>query len=179
MIRYFIIFLIFGNIYPQNKNNDHSPIFDSLFYKSLNKYDLKLILIENEDKVFEKYIDLNIINESIQLITPKYDRFSENNSGFLLPIKNYYSSLYIDSGFTEWINASTYVMKNNEIYSSGFFNSSLDKFSYFNSKKGFMDIDNYFKDPWDQRSADDYLRYIHSPPILNHSEINTIYDTSR
>ena len=24
--------------------------------------------------------------------------------------------------------------------------------------------------------ADDYIRYIHMPPVINHSEINTIYD---
>ena len=77
------------------------------------------------------------------------------------------------------IKASKYISNNNDFYSSGFFNSSLDKFTYYNSRKGFLDTDNYFKDPWDQRSLDDYIRYIHMPPVINHSEINTIYDRNR
>ena len=77
------------------------------------------------------------------------------------------------------ILSSKYISNNNDFYSSGFFNSSLDKFTYYNTRKGFLDTDNYFKDPWDQRSLDDYIRYIHMPPVINHSEINTIYDRNK
>ena len=71
------------------------------------------------------------------------------------------TSLYLDAGLHGWVKASKYISNNNDFYSSGFFNSSLDKFTYYNSRKGFLDTDNYFKDPWDQRSLDDYIRYIH------------------
>ena len=73
-----------------------------------------------------------------------------------------------------WLLESKY-----DLLKTPFFNSSLDKFTYYNSRKGFLDTDNYFKDPWDQRSLDDYIRYIHMPPVINHSEINTIYDRNR
>ena len=82
----------------------------------------------------------------------------------------------------DWINATKWLLTNNETYSIGFFNSSLDKFTYHNSRKGFVDTDNYFKDPWNQRSIDDYIIYMHKPPTMTdvHSlEVDTIYDRNR
>ncbi|MFL2511367.1 MAG: hypothetical protein ACJ0RN_03640 [Candidatus Neomarinimicrobiota bacterium] len=176
MIKYFIIFLFIGIIYSQNEKNDYSPTFDFLSNEDFKNFDLKLILSEGENEIFEKYFHLSVISELIQIKAPKYDK--KNNSGFLLPISNY-SSIYINYNLSKWIDASTYMTKNSDIYSSGFFNSSPEKFSYYNSRKGFMDIDNYFKDPWDQRATDDYIRYLHTPPTLSHTEINTIYDRDR
>ena len=68
------------------------------------------------------------------------------------------------------------------VYSSGFFNTSFEKFTYYNSRKGFVDTDNYFKDPWNQRDINDYIRYMHMPPtmtIMHPMEANTIYDPNR
>ena len=60
--------------------------------------------------------------------------------------------------------------------------SSFEKFTYYNSRKGFVDTDNYFKDPWNQRDINDYIRYMHMPPtmtIMHPMEANTIYDPNR
>ena len=55
-------------------------------------------------------------------------------------------------------------------------------FEIYNSRKGFVDTDNYFKDPWNQRDINDYIRYMHMPPtmtIMHPMEANTIYDPNR
>ena len=102
----------------------------------------------------------------------------KNNVGMLLPV-NTSSSLYLDAGIQGWIEANKYVQENNDSYSVGFFGSTGEKFSYYNSRKGYIDTDNYFKDSWDKRSTDDYIRYMHISPYMPDSEQNTIYDPNR
>ena len=115
----------------------------------------------------------------MKLNAPIYDRFArKNNIGMLLPV-NTSSSLYLDAGIEGWIEANKYIQQNNDSYSIGFFGSAEEKFSYYNSRKGYVDTDNYFKDSWDKRSTDDYIRYMHMSPYMRHSEINTIYDPNR
>ena len=132
-----------------------------------------------KNSTLKKFFELSIINESFQLNAPVYDRFAKkNNIGILVPL-NTSSSIYLDAGIEGWMEASKYISNNNSMYSTGFFNSSIEKFSYYNTRKTFLDTDNYFKDPWNQRGVDDYIRYLHTPPTLKHSEINTIYDRNR
>ena len=56
------------------------------------------------------------------------------------------------------------------------------KFLKFSKTKKLRYTDNYFKDPWNQRDINDYIRYMHMPPtmtIMHPMEANTIYDPNR
>ena len=177
MIKYFIILIITSSLISQEK--DFSSKIEPLLVEELSDLELMLIADINTNSTLKKFFELNVINESIQLNAPIYDRFAmKNNIGMLLPL-NTSSSIYLDAGIEGWMEANKYISNNNSMYSRGFFNSSTDKFSYYNTRKTFIDTDNYFKDPWDQRSIDDYIRYLHTSPSLKHSEINTIYDRNR
>ena len=177
MIKYFIILIITSGLISQEK--DFSSNIEPLMVEELSDLELMLIADINTNSTLKKFFELNVINESIQLNAPIYDRFDmKNNTGMLLPI-NTSSSIYLDAGIEGWMEANKYISNNNSMYSRGFFNSSTDKFSYYNTRKTFIDTDNYFKDPWDQRAMDDYIRYLHTSPSLKHSEINTIYDRNR
>ena len=52
----------------------------------------------------------------------------------LLPV-NTSSSIYLDAGIQGWMEVNKYISNNNSMYSRGFFNSSTDKFSIFNTSK--------------------------------------------
>ena len=155
MIRLILSLLFFVSLYGQDVSDNISDNIQPLLVEELSDLELMLIANINTNETLETFFKLDVINESIKINAPEYNRFARKNK------------------------ASKYISNNNDFYSSGFFNSSLDKFTYYNSRKGFLDTDNYFKDPWDQRSLDDYIRYIHMPPVINHSEINTIYDRNR
>jgi len=177
MIKYLIMLIITSGLISQEK--DFSSNIEPLLVEELSDLELMLIADINTNSTLKKFFELNVINESIQLNAPIYDRFAmKNNIGMLLPL-NTSSSIYIDAGIEGWMKANKYISNNNSMYSRGFFNSSTDKFSYYNTRKTFIDTDNYFKDPWDQRAIDDYIRYLHTSPSLKHSEINTIYDRNR
>ena len=177
MIKYFIMLIITIGLISQEK--DFSSNIEPLLVEELSDLELMLIADINTNSTLKKFFELNVINESIQLNAPIYDRFAmKNNIGKLLPL-NTSSSIYLDAGIEGWMEANKYISNNNSMYSRGFFNSSTDKFSYYNTRKTFIDTDNYFKDPWDQRAIDDYIRYLHTSPSLKHSEINTIYDRNR
>lgn len=177
MIKYFIMLIITSGLISQEK--DFSSDIEPLLVEELSDLELMLIADINTNSTLKKFFELNVINESIQLNAPIYDRFAmKNNIGMLLPL-NTSSSIYLDAGIEGWMEANKYISNNNSMYSRGFFNSSTDKFSYYNTRKTFIDTDNYFKDPWDQRAIDDYIRYLHTSPSLKHSEINTIYDRNR
>ena len=177
MIKYFIILIITSGLISQEK--DFSSNIEPLLVEELSDLELMLIADINTNSTLKKFFELNVINESIQLNAPIYDRFAmKNNIGMLLPL-NTSSSIYLDAGIEGWMEANKYISNNNSMYSRGFFNSSTDKFLYYNTRKTFIDTDNYFKDPWDQRAIDDYIRYLHTSPSLKHSEINTIYDRNR
>jgi hypothetical protein len=162
-----------------SQEKDFSSNIEPLLVEELSDLELMLIADINTNSTLKKFFELNVINESIQLNAPIYDRFAmKNNIGMLLPL-NTSSSIYLDAGIEGWMEANKYISNNNSMYSRGFFNSSTDKFSYYNTRKTFIDTDNYFKDPWDQRTIDNYIRYLHTSPSLKHSEINTIYDRNR
>jgi hypothetical protein len=162
-----------------SQEKDFSSNIEPLLVEELSDLELMLIADINTNSTLKKFFELNVINESIQLNAPIYNRFAmKNNIGMLLPL-NTSSSIYLDAGIEGWMEANKYISNNNSMYSRGFFNSSTDKFSYYNTRKTFIDTDNYFKDPWDQRAIDDYIRYLHTSPSLKHSEINTIYDRNR
>lgn len=177
MIKYLIMLIITSGLISQEK--DFSSNIEPLLVEELSDLELMLIADINTNSTLKKFFELNVINESIQLNAPIYDRFAmKNNIGMLLPV-NTSSSIYLDAGIEGWMEANKYISNNNSMYSKGFFNSSTDKFSFYNTRKTFIDTDNYFKDPWDQRAIDDYIRYLHTSPSLKHSEINTIYDRNR
>ena len=179
MIKLILSLLLFVGLYGQDASDDISDNIQPLLVEELSDLELMLIANINTNETLETFFKLDVINESIKLNAPEYDRFAQkNNTGMFFPV-NTSTSLYLDAGLPGWVEASKYISSNNDSYSSGFFNSSLDKFTYYNSRKGFFDTDNYFKDPWDQRSLDDYIRYIHMSPVINHSEINTIYDRNK
>ena len=179
MINLILCLLFFVSLYGQDASDNISDNIQPLLVEELSDLELMLIANINTNETLETFFKLDVINESIKLNAPEYNRFAQkNNTGTYFPVNNS-TSLYLDAGLPGWVEASKYISSNNDSYSSGFFNSSLDKFTYYNSRKGFLDTDNYFKDPWEQRSLDDYIRYIHMPPMINHSEINTIYDRNR
>ena len=172
MIKLILSLLLFVGLYGQDASDDISDNIQPLLVEELSDLELMLIANINTNETLETFFKLDVINESIKLNAPEYDRFAQkNNTGMFFPV-NTSTSLYLDAGLPGWVEASKYISSNNDSYSSGFFNSSLDKFTYYNSRKGFFDTDNYFKDPWDQRSLDDYIRYIHMPPVMNLSLIH-------
>lgn len=151
----------------------------ALLPEEMTELELMLIADINTNETLSKFLKLTVISNSLKLNAPQYDRFAKkNNVGMLLPV-NTSSSLYLDAGIQGWIEASKYVEQNNDNYSVGFFGSTGEKFSYYNSRKGYVDVDNYFKDSWDKRSTDDYIRYMHISPYMPDSEQNTIYDPNR
>jgi len=151
----------------------------ALLPEEMTELELMLIADINTNETLSKFLKLTVISNSLKLNAPQYDRFAKkNNVGMLLPV-NTSSSLYLDAGIQGWIEASKYVQQNNDNYSVGFFGSTGEKFSYYNSRKGYVDVDNYFKDSWDKRSTDDYIRYMHISPYMPDSEQNTIYDPNR
>ena len=143
--------------------------------------DLELMLVAdiNTNDTLSEFLKLDVVSNSLKLNAPTYDRFArKNNVGMLLPI-NTSSSLYLDAGIEGWMEANKYIQENNDNYSVGFFSSTGEKFTYYNSRKGYIDVDNYFKDAWDQRDINDYIRYMHVPPYIPDTEQNTIYDPNR
>ena len=179
MIKLILSLLFLTSLYGQDTSDNISENIQPLLVEELSDLELMLIANINTNETLKNFFKLDVINKSIKLNDAEYNRFAQkNNTGMFFPV-NTSTSLYLDAGLPGWVEASKYISINNDSYSSGFFNSSLDKFTYYNSRKGFLDSDNYFKDPWDQRSLDDYIRYIHMPPMINHSEINTIYDRNR
>lgn len=179
MIKYLIMIIFMSSLFSQEENKEVSSSIEPLMLEELSELELMLIADINTNSTLKQFFELDIINESIQLNAPVYDRFAiKNNLGILLPV-NISSSIYLDAGIEGWMEASKYISNNNSMYSKGFFNSTAEKFSYYNTRKTFIDTDNYFRDSWDQRAIDDYIRHLHTPPFLNHSEINTIYDRNR
>ena len=151
MIRLILSLLFFVSLYGQDVSDNISDNIQPLLVEELSDLELMLIANINTNETLETFFKLDVVNESIKLNAPEYNRFArKNNTGMFFPV-NTSTSLYLDAGLPGWVEASKYISNNNDFYSSGFFNSSLDKFTYYNSRKGFLDTDNYFKDPWDQR----------------------------
>ena len=187
MIRYISLLFIFSVLFAQDftsKDVEKDPInIESILSEKMTDLESMLIADINRNTVLEKYIRLIIISESLELLdAPSYDRFAfKNNRGFYFPVGRS-TTLYMDNGIQGWTEASKWLLMNNETYSTGFFNTSFEKFTYYNSRKGVVDTDNHFKDPWNQRDINDYIRYMHIPPTMNNvhpTEANTIYDRNR
>ncbi|MGY8809206.1 MAG: hypothetical protein ACKVLG_04595 [Fidelibacterota bacterium] len=179
MSRYIIMLLISSILIGQDDIEKKNLSIPALLPEEMTELELMLIADINTNETLSKFLKLTVISNSLKLNAPQYDRFAKkNNVGMLLPV-NTSSSLYLDAGIQGWIEASKYVQQNNDNYSVGFFGSTGEKFSYYNSRKGYVDVDNYFKDSWDKRSTDDYIRYMHISPYMPDSEQNTIYDPNR
>ena len=179
MNKYFIILFITSFLIAQDKIEKKDFSIPPLLQDEMTDLELMLIANINTNEILSEFLKLNVISNSMKLNAPTYDRFArKNNIGMLLPV-NTSSSIYLDAGIEGWIEASRYIQQNDDSYSVGFFGSAGEKFSYYNSRKGYVDIDNYFKDSWDKRSTDEYIRYMHISPYMRHTEKNTIYDPNR
>ena len=179
MNKYIIILFISSFLIAQDEIEKKDLSIPAFPAEEMTDLELMLVADINTNETLSEFLKLNVISNSLKLNAPQYDRFAKkNNVGMLLPV-NTSSSLYLDRGIVGWIEANEYVQENNDNYSVGFFGSTGEKFSYYNSRKGYVDIDNYFKDSWDKRSIDDYIRYMHISPYMPDSEQNTIYDPNR
>lgn len=179
MIKYIITILITSTLVAQNDIEEKKISISNPLKENITDLELMLIADINTNQTLSQFFKLNIISKSMKLNAPEYNRFAKkNNVGMLLPV-NSSSSIYLDAGMEGWMEANKYIQQNNDSYSVGFFGSTGEKFSYYNSRKGYIDTDNYFKDPWDKRSIDDYIRYMHVSPFIIDSEKNTIYDPNR
>jgi len=179
MNKYIIILFISSFLIAQEEIEKKDLSIPPLLEEEMTDLELMLVADINTNETLSEFLKLTVISSSLKLNAPQYDRFAKkNNVGMLLPI-NTSSSLYLDAGIEGWIEANKYVQENNDSYSVGFFGSTGEKFSYYNSRKGYVDTDNYFKDSWDKRSTDDYIRYMHISPYMPDSEKNTIYDPNR
>ena len=179
MNKYIIIVFMSSFLIAQDEIEKKVLSIPPLLKDEMTDLELMLVANINTNEILSEFLKLNIISNSMKLNAPIYDRFArKNNIGMLLPV-NTSSSLYLDVGIEGWVEANKYIQQNNDSYSVGFFGSAEEKFSYYNSRKGYVDTDNYFKDSWDKRSTDDYIRYMHMSPYMRHSETNTIYDPNR
>ena len=101
MIKYFIMLIITSGLISQEK--DFSSNIEPLLVEELSDLELMLIADINTNSTLKKFFELNVINESIQLNAPIYDRFAmKNNIGMLLPL-NTSSSIYLDAGIEGWM----------------------------------------------------------------------------
>ena len=92
MIRYisvlFIISLALSQDIIQEENKDDFTFFESIIGDDISNLELMLIANINRSKILEKYLQLSVISESLDLDAPEYNRFIlRNNSGmYLIPI---------------------------------------------------------------------------------------------
>ena len=179
MSRYIIILLFSSILIAQNDIEKKNLSIPPSLLDNMTELELMLVADINTNDTLSEFLKLNVVSNSLKLNAPQYDRFAtKNNIGMMLPV-NASSSLYLDAGIQGWVEASKYVQENNDNYSVGFFGSTGEKFTYYNSRKGYIDVDNYFKDAWDQRDINDYIRYMHVSPYMPDTEKNTIYDPNR
>ena len=179
MSKYIFIVLLSSIMIGQDDVEKKNVSIPASLLDKMTDLELMLVADINTNDILSEFLKLDVVSNSLKLNAPIYDRFAKkNNVGMLLPI-NASSSLYLDTGIEGWMEANKYVQENNDNYSVGFFGSTGEKFTYYNSRKGYIDVDNYFKDAWDQRDINDYIRYMHIPPYMPDTEKNTIYDPNR
>ena len=146
MNKYIIILFISSFLIAQDEIEKKDLSIPAFPAEEMTDLELMLVADINTNEILSEFLKLNVISNSLKLNAPQYDRFAKkNNVGMLLPV-NTSSSLYLDRGIVGWIEANEYVQENNDNYSVGFFGSTGEKFSYYNSRKGYVDIDNYFKE---------------------------------
>ena len=90
MIRYISVLFIFSLVLSQEIINEESKndstLFEFIVGEEMTDLELMLIADINRNKVLEKYLQLNIIAESLELDAPEYDRFDrKNNRGLYFP----------------------------------------------------------------------------------------------
>ena len=98
MIKCIIFLLLTVNIYAQDLSTDVSDNIQPLLVEELSELELMLIANINTNETLQNFFKLDIINKSIRLNAPKYNRFAaKNNTGMFLPV-NTSTSLYLDAG---------------------------------------------------------------------------------
>jgi len=163
----------------QSQEIEKNEIILKNFYQN-DFSDLELIFIASINKNINFESDNSImLRNNLKLSAPTYDRFNRlNNQGMYLPYKNN-SSIYLDFNIEGFMQASRYILENNSDNTTSFFKDDYEKFTYFNTRKGYIDARNYFRDPWNQKSFQDYINHMYVSPFIKHQEINTIYDSKR
>ena len=73
-----------------SQEKDFSSNIEPLLVEELSDLELMLIADINTNSTLKKFFELNVINESIQLNAPIYDRFAmKNNIVMLLTLNTY------------------------------------------------------------------------------------------
>jgi hypothetical protein len=172
-----LILLLISFLQSQEIANNEI-ILDDFFNKNFSTLELMFIASINKNTNLESD-NFKMLRDNLKLSAPTYDRFDkQNNQGIYFPYKNN-TSIYLDFNIKGYISANKYILENNLDNSSSFFKDDYEKFTYFNTRKGYIDSRNYFRDSWDQKSFQDYINHMYVPPFIEHQEMNTIYDSKR
>ena len=98
MIRSILFLLFFVSLYGQDVIDNISDNIQPLLVEELSDLELMLIANINTNETLETFFKLDVINESIKLNAPEYNRFArKNNTGMFFPV-NTSTSLYLDAG---------------------------------------------------------------------------------
>ena len=77
MIRLILSLLFFVNLYGQDVSNNVSDNIQPLLVEELSDLELMLIANINTNETLETFFKLDVINESIKLNAPVYNRFAK------------------------------------------------------------------------------------------------------
>ena len=80
MIKLILCLLFLVNIYGQDASDDISDNMQPLLVEELSDLELMLIANINTNETLEKFFKLDVINESIKLNAPEYNRFAQKNN---------------------------------------------------------------------------------------------------
>ena len=84
MIRYILLFLFLNLIHSQDSEKKIENNIQPLLVEELSELELMLIADINTNETLKNFLELDIINESIKLSAPSYDRFARKNNICLL-----------------------------------------------------------------------------------------------
>ena len=80
MIKLILSLLLFVGLYGQDASDDISDNIQPLLVEELSDLELMLIANINTNETLETFFKLDVINESIKLNAPEYDRFAQKNN---------------------------------------------------------------------------------------------------
>ena len=87
MIKYILSLLLFVSINAQDVNDDTLDNIQPLLVEELSDLELMLIANINTNETLETFFKIDVLNESIKLSAPRYDRFTrKNNTGMFLSL---------------------------------------------------------------------------------------------
>ena len=80
MIRLICFLLFFVSLYGQDVSDNISDNIQPLLVEELSDLELMLIANINTNETLETFFKLDVINESIKLNAPQYNRFARKNN---------------------------------------------------------------------------------------------------